>query len=77
MMNRGSIGWGMGFGWIYMLIFWTFAVASTVYLIKAAGRRSECGAPYESPLDILKRRYSRGEITRDEYERIKDDLKKA
>ena len=28
----------------------------------------------EAPLDILKRRYARGELTKEDYDRIKQDL---
>jgi len=31
-------------------------------------------APGESPLDILNRRYARGEISREEYERMKQEI---
>ncbi len=42
----------------------------------APGGRSGGHAPpsAESPLDILKRRYARGELTKSEYEAMRDDL---
>ena len=38
------------------------------------GRSSESANSAEDPLVILQRRYARGEIGRDDYERIRSDL---
>jgi putative membrane protein len=38
------------------------------------GTNQGTGREVESPLDILKRRYAKGEISKDEYEQIKRDL---
>jgi putative membrane protein len=40
-------------------------------------RPSPASSPPDDPLTILQRRYARGEITRDEYERIRSDLKRS
>lgn len=68
-------GW-MGFGWIFMLLFWGLVIVGLIALVRwllvqgSAGR----GAPGNKALDILRERYARGEIERDEYEQKRRDL---
>lgn len=71
-------GWGWGFGILGML-FWLALLVLVVVLIWRLldgggrnGTRHE-GAG-ETPLEILEKRYARGEIDRDEFERMKRDL---
>jgi len=54
--------------WLAVLILLVWIVA------RAAGGAS--GRTDETPEQILKRRYARGEIERDEYERRLSDLRK-
>ncbi len=77
MMQWGNVGWGMGFGWIYMLLFWAVVIASIGLLVRSGSNRWGSGITHEAPLDILKHRYSKGEITREEFERMKEDLTKS
>lgn len=76
MMNWGNYGWGMGFGWIFMVLFWALVILGIVYIVQAISRRAGQAGPVESALDILKKRYAKGEITKEEFERMKDDLLK-
>jgi putative membrane protein len=71
-----NYGWGMGFGWIFMAIFWVLVIVGIVYLIKLAAGRSGKEEKEANVLDILKKRYARGEVTKEEFDRIKDDLMK-
>lgn len=67
-------GWmgGMGFAWMAMLGFWLVVAIGFMLLIRAIDLRRR--GRDEAPLDIAKRRYAAGEISRDEYERIRRDL---
>ncbi len=69
-----NYGWGMGFGWLIMVIFWVLVILGVVYLIKliAGGARRE--EKRDTALDILKQRYAKGEITKEEFEEKKKDL---
>jgi putative membrane protein len=78
----GYYGWGgMLFGGILMLLFWGAIITAAVFAIRALSRSNQSGRNNDyligqrhDPLEILKERYARGEITRDQYQEIKKDL---
>ena len=72
--------WGNGyggswFGWVPMVLFWILLVLVVAALAKwlfggpAHDRQIE-----KTALDILKERYARGEIDKDEFDQKKHDL---
>lgn len=72
----GGQGFGMGFGGLPMLLFWIGVIAAIVWLIASAlrsGTRSS-DANASSAIEVLKRRYAQGEISKEEYEQKKKDL---
>ncbi|MBU2608262.1 MAG: SHOCT domain-containing protein [Chloroflexi bacterium] len=76
MMGPGMMG---GFGTMFFMpILWIAVVGLIVWAVVAAVRRpGESDSPTrlaESALEILKRRYARGEIDQKEYEEKKKDL---
>jgi len=60
----------MGFWWILGIAL----AAAVIWALLRAGRGSTEGRR-ESPEEILKRRYAKGEIDRETYERMRTDLK--
>jgi len=71
-------GFGWGFGMILMAAFWLLFAAALVWIVRAvwvrAGAREGPGPRSETPLEILQRRYARGEIDRAEFEEKRRDL---
>ncbi len=76
MMQWGNYGWGMGFGWIFMIIFWTLVILGIAYIVRSLSGKAGQSGKEESAIDILKKRYAKGEIAKEEFERMKDDLMK-
>jgi len=67
-----TMGWWMVFGGLWMLIFWGGVIALIVWGIKKLSERGTSTPKH--PLDVAKERYARGEISREEFEQMKQDL---
>lgn len=72
-----SGGWGwMVFGSFMTVVFWALAIAGAVAVIRwASARGTACrsGSP-ETPVEILRRRYTAGELTKEQFEVMKRDV---
>lgn len=66
-------GLGMGVAGLLMLIFWAVVIAGIVLLVRQLVHSGSV-SPGATPIDVLKRRYAAGEITREQYEQMKRDL---
>ena len=86
MMGNFYGPWGVtGMGWIGMLLFWVVVIVGIVLLVKwligpqnqsraRFGAEQQGGYQDKSALDILKERYAKGEINKEEFEAKKKDL---
>ena len=72
-------GLGMGIGWLVMLAFWAAVIGLVVLAVRrmtgpSAGSTHGTG---ESAMDVLRRRYAAGEITREQYREMREVLEGA
>ncbi len=78
--HMSGFGWG---GWLLgglmMLLFWGGLIILIVLAVRAFARpgshsQNQASGPSISALEILKNRYARGEISKEEFETIRHDL---
>jgi len=74
-MHAENYGWGMGFGWSFMVLFWLLVIIGIVYITTLLVGRTKKSDTEETAMDILKKRYAKGEISREEFEKMREDLK--
>ena len=83
MMHGYFGGWNPGFGFFGIpflgILFWIILLLVAIYLVVLLVkkvRNSEITYPVKEndPVTIVKKRYARGEITKEEYERLLKDL---
>lgn len=87
MMGFGMGMWGLGA--LVMIGFWVLVIGGAVSLVMTLVRGNQSSIPSHSsqalttmsttlsnskPLDILKTRYAKGEITKEQFEQMKRDL---
>ena len=73
-MGFGPFGFGMGFGILFMVLFWGSIIWLIVWLINQYGKQKKVEKT-ESAIEILKKRYAKGEITKKQYESMRKELK--
>lgn len=83
--GHSDFGWGwMMFGGLMMFAFWGGLIVLVLFAVKAifgSGASRPSGGYDSAPpshnraLDILQERYARGEISKAEYEEIREDLR--
>ena len=76
--NGGYGGfWGMWFMPIIMIVVFGLIIRGIFALVRGTTRGGCCGSselPSDSALEILKKRYARGEIDKEEFEERKRNL---
>jgi len=77
-MGPGMMNWGYGMGWIWTIItiaFWIAVIVGIIFLIRwlavSSGQKTKTE---DTAVEILKKRYARGEMSKEEFQEKKKDL---
>ncbi len=82
--HMGMFGFGFGFGWIFTILFWALIIWAIYALIENLTGHSHNQHHHDqqntkmsqenSALNILKERYAKGEISKEQFDQMKKDL---
>lgn len=76
MMWGNDIASFSAFGWVYMVLWWALVVVGIVILVRWLMEQghTDKNRSEESALEILKKRYAKGEIDTEEFQEKKKNL---
>ena len=57
-----------------MLVFWAVVILGIVALVRYVSDRGGTARPEKSALDILRRRYAAGEITKEQFDEMRRNV---
>lgn len=73
-MDARDYGWGAG-SVLLSFVFFVVIIMAVIYIVRGHGySHHHQESPAQTPLDIAKKRYAGGEITKAEFEQIKKDI---
>ena len=76
--HMGDWGHMMGGGMFMWILFLVIIVVAIYFILQSTKSRSSDSSSKETPretaIEILKKRYAQGEITKEEFEKMKKDL---
>jgi putative membrane protein len=75
MGGYGMMGYGWPIlGWVFMILFWAALILAVIWLYKQVRGPEKAPAALETPLDVLKKRYAAGEISKEQFDAMKKDI---
>ncbi len=75
MMHWMDGGYYMGYGWIFWLVLIGVLVWAIITIVNKNQGRIQNSQPVESAADILKKRFAKGEITKEQYAEMNNTLR--
>lgn len=72
MDDWGHMSWG--YGGVFMWLIFLVLIGIVIYFVVRGEKWMKQGRSEGTVLDILKKRYAKGEITKQEYEKMKKEL---
>lgn len=70
--GMNGMGWGMGFSWLFGIVLLILIIWAVTKGLNSG--QNDISTENKSALDILKERYARGEINKEEFEEKKHVL---
>lgn len=68
-------GFGYGYGGMFMWILFLIILGVAIYfIVQSTKSKNVSGQSQETLLDVIKKRYAQGEITKEEFDRMKKEL---
>ena len=68
----GAMVWA---GFLFMLLFWVLIILGIVALVAWVGKQGRpAPPPTEDSIEVLKMRYAKGELKKEEFESMRKDL---